>query len=59
MALIPAILLALGSIAFAAVVAVLIIRAVALIVPVPYYFMTKPTEVRPESSTTLDLLRER
>jgi len=36
LALIPAILLALGSIAFAAVVAVSIIRTVALIVPAPY-----------------------
>ncbi|MGI0150223.1 MAG: hypothetical protein ACREDF_11925 [Thermoplasmata archaeon] len=48
-----------GLFIFVAVIAALVIAGLALIVTAPYYVATKRPEIVPDSSMTLDQLRER
>jgi len=54
----PFLILAIGVLVFATLVAALIVSALLLIFAVPYYFVTKPSEVRP-GSFTLEQMKER
>jgi len=56
--LLPLLLLAIGLAVFAIVIAGLIVGGLVLIVAVPYYFVTKPSEVRP-GSLMLEQMKER
>jgi hypothetical protein len=56
--LLPWILLALGVLVFAILVAGLIIGALVMIFAAPYYLVTKPARVSPESSMGVDRIKE-
>lgn len=56
--LLPWILLALGLLFFAILIAGLVVAALLLIVAAPYYLVTKPARLTPESSMGLEQLKE-
>ena len=53
------VIFAIGLVVFGAIVAVLVISALVMILAVPLYFVTKPAQIEPASTVTLDRLKER